>query len=358
MHKNNLNLRKGKIQAIDLFCGAGGLSCGLIKSGINVIAGIDIDKRCKYAFSYNNNAEFITSSVSEIKGSELQELLKNAEYTLLAGCAPCQAFSNYNRKANKTDKRWSLLLEFGRLVQEMKPTFVTMENVPQLSHKGKEVFQGFISQLNSIGYYIDWKIIRCQDYGLPQKRNRLVLIASLLGPIKILTAEEFGAKVKTVRDVISSLEPLQAGGASSSDMLHKCCKLSPLNLARIKASKAGGTWRDWPHNLVSSCHKKKSGATYQSVYGRMSWDEPSPTITTQFIGYGTGRFGHPEQDRAISLREGALLQSFPLNYEFIPPNEKIELYTVARMIGNAVPVVIGELIGKSFLKNLSEHKLL
>ena len=355
MKFNTQKNTRPKIQAIDLFCGAGGLTCGLRKAGIKVKAGIDIDIKCEYAFSHNNKAKFIARSISDVSGSELKKLLKGADFSLLAGCAPCQAFSNYNRKANDTDLRWRLLLEFGRLVSEMRPTFVTMENVPQLAQKGKEIFLEFIDQLKLIGYHLDWKIIHCQNYGLPQKRNRLVLLGSLLGPIKILTAEEFGAKPKTVRDVISSLEPIHAGEISKADPLHKTCKLSALNLARIQASKPGGTWRDWPEDLRSCCHKKKSGNTYQSVYGRMSWDEPSPTITTQFVGYGTGRFGHPAQDRAISLREGAILQSFPVDYEFVPPDQKIDLFPIARMIGNAVPVIIGELIGTSFLRHIDKN---
>lgn len=344
-----------KIQAIDLFCGAGGLTCGLQKAGINVRAGIDVDGKCEYAFSHNNKAKFLARSILDVNGEELRKLLSSDDYTLLAGCAPCQAFSNYNRKANETDSRWTLLLEFGRLIDETRPTFVTMENVPQLAQKGKGVFQRFLLILKNLGYWVDWKVIQCEEYGLPQKRKRLVLVGSKLGKIKILASDEFGFKPKTVREAIAFLKPISAGEMSATDPLHKSCKLSPLNLQRIRASKPGGTWRDWPESLRSTCHKKVSGRSYQSVYGRMSWDEPSPTITTQFVGYGTGRFGHPEQDRAISLREGALLQSFPLSYEFVPPGEKVDLFPIARMIGNAVPVVIGELIGKTFVEHLLCH---
>lgn len=350
-----LKNKNSLIQAIDLFCGAGGLTCGLRKSGIEVIAGIDIDNRCEYAFSHNNNAKFLERSVTDVSGSELKKLFQKAKYTLLAGCAPCQSFSNYNRKANETDARWNLLLEFGRLIQEIRPTFIAMENVPQLSKKGNNVFLEFIQLIDKIGYNIDWQIIHCHEYGLPQNRNRLVLLGSYLGPIKILSSKEFGANLKTVRDAISTLEPISAGEVSKLDPLHRSCKLSPLNLARIRASKSGGSWRDWPESLRCACHNKQSGKSYQSVYGRMSWDEPAPTITTQFVGYGTGRFGHPEQNRAISLREGAILQSFPIDYEFVSPDKKINLFPVARMIGNAVPVVIGELIGKCFIDHMNTY---
>ena len=176
--------------------------------------------------------------------------------------------------------------------------------------------------------------------------------ASRLGPIKVLSPEEFGAPRRTVREVIGALPPVAAGEVGKEDPLHSARGLSPLNLERIRASRPGGTWRDWPEALKLECHKRETGASYAGVYGRMKWDEPSPTMTTQFIGYGSGRFGHPEQDRALTIREGAMLQSFPRDYEFVSPDEPLELATVARMIGNAVPVMIGELIGKSIFAHL------
>lgn len=346
-----------KINAVDLFCGAGGLTCGLRQAGINVKAGIDVEKRCEYAYSHNNHAEFVEKSVADIKGEDLARYGEGADFTLLAGCAPCQAFSNYNRKADSSDKRWNLLDQFGRLVKETLPAFVTMENVPQITVKGGRVFQGFISLLSSLGYFLDWKVVKCQEYGLPQSRQRLVLLASRLGPIHVLSPQEFGAKPKSVRDAIAGLPKLEAGETCPTDRLHRCATLSPINKARIRASKPGSTWKDWPEDLRCLCHKKESGSTYKNVYGRMSWDEPSPTMTTQFHGYGTGRFGHPEQDRAISLREGAILQSFPADYQFVDPKTPIEISTIARMIGNAVPVMIGELIGKSIFQHLQDQPL-
>ncbi|MDB9488893.1 DNA cytosine methyltransferase [Dolichospermum circinale CS-537/01] len=151
---------------------------------------------------------------------------------------------------------------------------------------------------------------------------------------------------------IEHLEPLAAGEKSKTDKLHICSKLSNLNLKRIQASKPGGTWRDWPPELIAKCHTKKSGKSYPSVYGRMEWDKPSPTITTQCFGFGNGRFGHPEQHRAITLREAALLQTFPENYQFIAPNEDLAAISIGRLIGNAVPVKLGEVIGRSILEHL------
>ena len=343
--------RKPKIHAVDLFCGAGGLTCGLRQAGIKVKAGIDIEKRCEHAYAHNNKTKFIARSVTEITGEDIARFQTNADYTLLAGCAPCQAFSTYNPKATSTDPRWKLLNHFGRLIEESHPDFVTMENVPQIAKK--DVFEDFLKLLENCGYYKpDWKVIKCEDYGLPQRRHRLVLLASRLGPIKVLSPEEFGAPRRTVREAIGGLPPVAAGEIYREDPLHQTRNLTPVNLERIRASRPGGSWNDWPEELKLDCHKRQSGSSFTAVYGRMLWDAPSPTMTTQFIGYGSGRFGHPEQDRALTLREGAILQSLPGNYEFVAPGEPLELNVVARMIGNAVPVMIGELIGKSIFAHL------
>ena len=156
----------------------------------------------------------------------------------------------------------------------------------------------------------------------------------------------------TVRDAIQGLDGIEAGGASDSDPMHKSSKLSQMNLDRIRNSTPGGTWRDWDDSLRAACHSRESGRTYPSVYGRMEWDRPAPTITTQFHGFGNGRFGHPAQDRAISLREGALLQTFPKDYSFVPDGDPVCIASVARLIGNAVPVSLGEGIGRSIVAHL------
>ena len=181
------------------------------------------------------------------------------------------------------------------------------------------------------------------------------MLASRLGPIRLLSSSELGATRSTVRDSIADLPPLKAGEMDEDDPLHQTSTLSSINMKRIEASRPGGTLRDWKATLVADCHKKISGKTYASVYGRMCWDEPAPTITTQFFGFGNGRFGHPEQNRAISLREGAILQSFPKNYMFTPPGEPIHKKSVGRLIGNAVPVQLGEVIGLSILEHVDAY---
>lgn len=341
-----------KVYAVDLFCGAGGLTHGLLKAGVDVRLGVDIDPACEYPYVINNNANFLLKSVEDLKGSELEHHYRKNGIKLLAGCAPCQPFSTYNQKATESDKRWGLLLQFSRLVDELSPDLVTMENVPRLIEQN--VFGEFVTNLEENGYSVDYQVVNCAEYGVPQQRNRLVLLASKLGPISLLTPEQFGQKPKTVKEAIGSLPPLEAGTRDPKDPLHQCSALTDINMQRIKASTPGGTWRDWPRELVVACHKKSSGKTYPSVYGRMTWDDPAPTITTQFFGFGNGRFGHPEQDRAISLREGAILQGFPPDYKFTRPKERIYQKSIGRLIGNAVPVTLGEVIGASLLAHVSK----
>ncbi len=341
-----------KIYAVDLFCGVGGLTRGLLNAGVDVRLGVDIDPACKYPFTQNNETEFLLKSVDDLEAKELEPYFRKNGIKLLAGCAPCQTFSTYNQKATDSDKRWWLLQQFSRLVDELSPHLVTMENVPGLVDQN--VFVDFIANLEVNGYWVDYQVVNCADYGVPQHRNRLVLLASRLGRIFLKSPSEFGKKPRTVRKAIGKLAPLEAGASHPKDPLHRCSALSKINMRRIKASKPNGTWRDWPKDLIADCHKKTTGKTYPSVYGRMAWDEPAPTMTTQFFGFGNGRFGHPEQNRAISLREGAILQSFPPDYEFVPQGEPIYQKTIGRLIGNAVPVTLGEVIGASLLSHVSE----
>lgn len=340
--------------AVDLFCGAGGLTCGLMQAGIQVYCGIDIDPACKFPYEFNNKkTTFIQKSVADITADDLLPFFKNKKYKLLAGCAPCQTFSRYNPKASKKDERWNLLTHFERLALRLKPEFITMENVPNLQKQ--KVFEHFVQSLTDNGYYVRHCVIDCSKYGLPQHRCRLVLLASSIGHIELLSPEQLKVKKNTVENAIRSLPEIKAGVECKSDRLHVSPALTPINLQRIIASTPGGTWRDWPSELRSPCHSKKSGLTYPSVYGRMRWDEPSPTLTTQFFGYGNGRFGHPEQNRAISLREGAILQGFPDDYQFVPPDSPVITKVVGRLIGNAVPVTLGKVIGQSIIHHTVQY---
>lgn len=345
---------KKNIAAIDLFCGAGGLTHGFILEGLKVQAGIDLDSACKYPYVINNRAVFIEQDVSQIRGQDLNQIFGKSKIRVLAGCAPCQPFSTYAHKYDvKRDSKWSLLQQFSRLIRESSPEIVTMENVPSVYKH--EVFESFIRSLKRRGYHVWHGVVNSAEYGAPQSRKRMVLLASLLGEIEFI--EPTHKKTKTVREVIGKLEKLRAGTASSKDPLHASSSLSPINYQRIKASKPGGTWRDWPKHLLVDCHKSASGKTFSGVYARMEWDKPAPTMTTQFHSFGTGRFGHPEQNRAISLREGAIFQGFPKKYKFLQKDEGINFTALGRMIGNAVPVDLGRAIAKSILQHVSNNKL-
>jgi DNA (cytosine-5)-methyltransferase 1 len=179
-------------------------------------------------------------------------------------------------------------------------------------------------------------------------------LASKIGEIKLIAPTHKPENYKTVKMAIGNLEPIEAGTSSKKDRLHKSASLSKINLERIKKSIPGGSWRDWNEDLRANCHKKETGNTYGSVYARMKWDKPAPTITTQFFNFGTGRFGHPEQDRALSIREGAILQTFPRKYKFIPTNSPVTFNKLGKHIGNAVPVRLGEIIGESIIRHLEE----
>ncbi|GMO31018.1 MAG: DNA cytosine methyltransferase [Termitinemataceae bacterium] len=351
--KNKMNYTQPYI--VDLFCGIGGLTHGLLLSGLNVIAGIDIDESCKYAYETNNKTIFITADISELSSEKIKNLYPKNQIKVLVGCAPCQPFSRYSiryQKKGYTDNKWKLLYSFKDKIENICPEIVSMENVPELSKK--TIFKDFEKTLINMGYHVSWKVAYCPDYGVPQKRRRLVLLASMFGDISLIPPQCTPDNYFSVRDAIGSLPPIEAGQALETDILHCSAALSKTNIKRIKKSGPGGTWRDWSKKLQLTCHKKASGGTYPSVYGRMYWDEPSPTITTQFFGYGNGRFGHPEQNRALSIREGAILQSFPTDYVFIKPNEQISKRELGIHIGNAVPVNLGKAIGESIKKHIME----
>lgn len=333
------------IACVDLFCGAGGLTHGFVLEGLPVVAGIDLDPACRFPYEANNQARFLERDIGKVTTSELKALFGDADLTVLAGCAPCQPFSTYAQRyeLDGKDGKWGLLYEFARLAKGVKPDIITMENVPTVAKH--EVFHDFVDTLKRLGYKVWFDVVDSCRYGVPQNRRRMVLLASRHGDIKMIAPTR---KVpKTVRQAIGRLRPLRAGETAPRDKLHATATLSETNLKRIKASKPGGTWRDWPAHLVADCHRAASGRTYPSVYGRMEWGKPAPTMTTQCYGFGNGRFGHPEQDRAISLREAAILQSFPRDYAFVPENGEVSFTLLGRLIGNAVPVALARAIARS-----------
>jgi DNA (cytosine-5)-methyltransferase 1 len=340
------------ISAIDLFCGIGGLTCGLEEAGIDVVAGIDTDKTCEYAYQTNNNAKFIPEDIAHVKGADLKKLWGKHALKILVGCAPCQPFSTHSNKIKGKEGigKWNLLNEYLRLVEESSPVILSMENVPNLGNK--EIFKHFVNRLHELNYYVSYQNVYCPDYGVPQKRRRLVLLASKFGEIHLLPPTCNRDTYKTVKDAIGELPPVADGEKDVDDPLHFSSKLSDINIQRIKASVPNGTWETWDDNLKLACHKRDTGKTYRAVYGRMSWNEPSPTITTQFYNYGTGRFGHPEQNRALTIREASILQTFPTDYKFIKEGEEVHMTELGTHIGNAVPVKLGYIIGESIKEHL------
>ncbi|MDC4203792.1 MAG: DNA cytosine methyltransferase [Candidatus Manganitrophus sp.] len=347
-------VQNSPISAVDLFCGAGGLTHGLMISGIRVEAGIEIDKQVEYAFRANNpGVEFLRWDVARKNYQSIQKLFRPGSIRLLAGCAPCQPFSKLTNGAGK-HKDWDLLDNFGRFVRKILPELVTMENVPELEERGSDVYIRFVRTLKECGYSVAAEVVRCEDYGIPQSRRRLVLLASRLGEIALPEGRYRNpSRWRTVRQAIGTLRPLASGEADPGDPLHVASLLSRTNLERIRATpRDGGTRKHWPDRLVLACHQRHTGKSYGSIYGRMWWDRPGPTMTTLCTGIGNGRFGHPEQDRAITLREAALLQSFPRTYDFWPREEKLNRKAVGRMIGNAVPPKLARALGEALLSHV------
>lgn len=345
-----------RIEAIDLFCGAGGLTRGLLDAGVKVKAGFDLDGTCRHAYEHNNpGAKFLEADVSKLTSKSLMGFWGKGAIKLLAGCAPCQPFSTAaNAARTEEDKRYDLLDHFSRLVTSCRPDLVTMENVPRV--KNHPPFERFLKRLRGLKYDVWFRVVACTDVGVPQTRRRLVLLASRLGPLdRGLIKSNSGCDL-SVRSAIGHLTPLSTGEQDPKDRIHVARELADINLRRIRASRPGGTWADWPIELRSSCHTRDSGQSYRSVYARMSAEEPSPTITTQFFNFGTGRFGHFEQDRPLTPREAAILQSFPEGYEFVAEGQPVHLSTLGRLIGNAVPPRLGEAIGRTLLAHVQVNR--
>jgi DNA (cytosine-5)-methyltransferase 1 len=344
------------MSVVDLFCGAGGLTHGFLQEKFHVTAGLDFDLTCKYPFETNNDsAKFIHANISKIKSKDINALFPKNHKKILVGCAPCQPFSLYAHARKPKDGKWKLLYSFLRIIRDIKPDIISMENVPQLvKYDNGKVFDNFVNGLKNEGYYVNYHIVNAQDYGVPQRRKRLILLASLYGEIKLLPPTHKDNPV-VVKKAIGHLPPIEDGEYCAHDKLHYSRKLNEMNIKRIKATSPGGSWKSWDESLILDCHKKESGKAFGSVYGRMRWDDVSPTITTCCVGLGNGRYGHPEQHRAISLREAALLQSFPAKYDFIDNTLNFSSSRIARYIGNAVPVRLGRIIARSIRKHLQQY---
>lgn len=348
-----------QLKAVDFFCGAGGVTCGFSKAGINVVGGIDIDYACKETYEKNNKgAKFLHADISQLTFKELQhkfDIKVNDDNMIFVGCSPCQYYTIINTSKEKSAKSKLLLEEFQKFVEVFRPGYVFIENVPGLERKSESPLSAFKKFLKTKGYsYVD-DVVNAVNYDVPQNRKRYVLIATRLNSVIRLPNPKTNTNKMTVRNHISinkGFRPITAGTKDDSKFIHTASALSETNLKRLNVTPHdGGTrkaWKDIPE-LQLDCYKGKD-TIFTNVYSRMFWDQPSPTITTKFYSISNGRFAHPEQNRAISLREGAVLQSFPKSYEFIGNSTNV----IARMIGNAVPPKMAKNIGISLMKNWQE----
>ncbi len=341
-----------KVAAIDVYCGCGGATRGLLDAGIDVRVGVDVEPSLKDTYEQNNApAKFIARDVTEVSGSELLEHAgpKDWDALILVGCAPCQPFSRLRGAMNR---RARLIYHFGRLVDETRPDAVLLENVPGLARtRGMRRWRRFVMKLRKLGYAVNQSFLDAKDYGVPQTRRRIVLLAGK-GFMPGLCLPTHGPKSRqaaeyvTVRDAIGGYHPISAGETSAVVPNHRAAGLSPLNLARIKlVPKNGGSRTAWPPEYVVCCHSRTGG--FIDTYGRMRWDRPAPTLTTRCTSISNGRFGHPSQDRAISVREAAALQTFPDSYVFPDSIHKPTIW-----IGNAVPAKFACVLGNVLLEAL------
>ncbi len=353
--KNSLK-SYNNLKAVDFFCGGGGMSYGMKKAGIEILAGIDNEESCKDTYEANiGKGKFIKADVFDLKENELKSKLglkKNDNDLILIGCSPCQFWSIINTDKKKSEKSKNLLIEFERFVKYFNPGYVVVENVPGVLRKKKESgLEYFIHWLKNNGYKVHFDVHNVNDYGVPQNRKRFTLVANRISDTKIFP-EPLKGKKPTVKDFIGShngFANINAGHIDKSDFLHTSSNLTEINLKRIrKVKKDGGDRLCFANDeaLQLKCFIGKDNS-FKDTFGRMWWDKPSPTITTKFISISNGRFGHPENDRGISLREGAVLQSFPKDYIFHGSSKG----SIARLIGNAVPPIYAERIGLSIKEN-------
>jgi DNA (cytosine-5)-methyltransferase 1 len=339
------------MKAIDLFCGVGGLTRGLSDAGIEVVAGIDIDPGAGRTYEFNNpSAAFLCRDIRKVRSQELLDLLDGTppSEVLLAGCAPCRSFSQQRRGCIRGHDA-TLLGAFGRFVKELVPGWILVENVPGLTEvPGFSTFRRFLATLRSLNYSVAQGVLNARDYGVPQHRRRFVLIASHKGRATLPEpcCGVGDRQYATVREWIAHFPPIKAGEEHRSVPNHFASPLTERNLRRLQATPHdGGDRRSWPKEMELRCHAGKN-REYTDVYGRLWWDRQAPTLTGRCYSISNGRYGHPEQDRAISLREAASLQTFPDSYLFFGFRSHI-----AQHVGNAVPVLLAETLGATILQS-------
>ena len=346
------------IKCADFFSGCGGTSVGFLGAGIDILVGVDNDPDAAMTFRANfPDASFLECDIRDLTVKDLAPLLTLAEndFLLFSACAPCQPFTKHRRTVKEPSEQANLLSEFLRFVDKFQPHLLFLENVPGLakSTRSSGPFVNLVETLDKWQYWRDFKEFDCWEFGVPQKRRRFGLVASRLGPISFPRRTHgpgtTNPNYSTVRDWIGDLPKIDAGEDHHRVPNHRAAALSTLNLRRVKTTPEGGGRRDWPKNLELECHQGGFEG-YSDVYGRLRWDAPASALTTRCISLSNGRFGHPDQDRAISAREAASLQTFPRSFEFSG-----SLNSVARQIGNAVPVLVSQNFGENFVAHASSY---
>lgn len=332
------------LRTLDCFCGAGGLSIGFEAAGFDVVYAFDIDEASIRTYRHNpkyHHGQAFVRDIYKVTRKTIEEDLGHAlgPIDVMIGGPPCQGFS-VQRRGGDADPRNELVLEYCRLIREIGPRIFVLENVGGLtSTRGKPYIKILSETLNAAGYTIQMQKLTASDYGVPQDRKRVILVGQMASECtaRFLYPEPFAAPKVTVRQAIADLMDKDENALPN----HKADKLSALNLQRIRAISEGQGQDSLPDELQLECHKKNNGHRHLDTYGRMAWDKPSPTITARFDSFSRGRFGHPVLDRTITLREGARLQTFPDDFEFL--GSKVE---IARQIGNAVPPLLAKTIAE------------
>lgn len=350
---------------IDIFSGAGGVTQGFKKAGFKALAAIEYDSIIAQTYEANHKGvKVFDKDVRDVSPEEVMKACKiqPGDLTVLSVCAPCQPFSRQTRLTRKDD-RTELVLHMVRFMEALRPRFAIMENVPGLAKgKNKPILDKLIESLRNLGYSVkEPQIVNAADYGVPQFRKRLILLCSrentpLMFPsgthVNPLVANYLRKKPwRTVKEAFKKLSPLASGEKHKTDPLHRARVHRELNLERLKhIPHNGGSRNSLPQNLQLNCHKKGTG--FNDVYGRMHLDRPANTLTTGCTNFTKGRFAHPTEDRAITPREAARLQTFPDNYQFVGTYEQI-----SAQIGNAVPVDLAKAFAKYFYQLWKKESL-
>jgi DNA (cytosine-5)-methyltransferase 1 len=353
--------------AVDMFAGAGGLTLGARRASFDVALAVEIDSEIIETYRRNHpNVRVLKRDVRRLSGEELLRALPRRHIDLLMGCTPCQGFCSLTLKNKKQDPRNSLVLEMARLVEETSPEAVLMENVPGLATRGNVLFSTFTSRLRSAGYVTNWWNVQMADYGVPQYRRRLVMLAGkgfgipLPPPTHARDPRRAAGRSawRTLRDVIYgesrviTLSRTRRAGGPEAFNWHVVRDLRKATRARLRAAFPGGMRHSMDEAFLPECHRGGYDG-FRNVYMRMSWDKPSPTITAGCTTPAKGRFGHPDCRRTtISVREAALIQTFPREFQF--SSEKMEL--VCQMIGNAVPPLFAQRLASAAAQAIRSHR--